>query len=88
VSVLEKRVETLEAAAGGDGGGCKWCRGVLVVVKSATTGALHSARWNGEALTEDELGERQTEAKCPRCGRDLRGDAEMVVKVGGKEDSL
>jgi hypothetical protein len=85
LSVLQKRVETLEAAAAGEDGGCGRCRGVLVVVKSACGGALHSARWNSEALTEDELGDLQAEAKCPRCGRDLRGDAEMVVKVGGKE---
>ncbi len=83
MSVLEKRVETLEAAAAGDGGGCERCQGVLVVVKDTTIGALHSARWNGETLTEDELGERQTEAKCPRCGRDLSADAEMVIKLGG-----
>jgi len=82
VSVLGKRVETLEAAAGGDGGCERWC-GVLVVVKSTTTGALHSARWNSETLTEDELGERQTEAKCPKCGRDLSGEAETVIKLGG-----
>ena len=42
-----------------------------------------SARWNSETLTEDELGERQTEAKCPKCGRDLSGEAETVIKLGG-----
>ena len=58
----------------------------MVVVKSATAGALDSARWNSEALTEDGLGELQTEARCPRCGRDLRGEAEMVLKVGGGKE--
>jgi hypothetical protein len=53
LSVLQKRVEALEAAAAGGDGGCGRCRGDLVLVKSGTAGALHSARWNSEALTED-----------------------------------
>ena len=87
MSVLEKRVETLEAATAVVSAGCEPCSGVLVVVKDAITGALHPACWNGEALTEDELGERQTEAKSPKCGRDLSEDVETVIMVGGKEGS-
>ena len=82
MSVLQKRVEALEDASGGDGG-CERCRGVLTIVSNVITGELHSASWNGKALAEDELGEREAVAKCPRCGRDLSRDPETVIKVGG-----
>jgi hypothetical protein len=85
VSVLQKRVETLENASDGDGGGCEWCRGLLTIVRHAITGEVHSASWNGEALAKDELGEREAEAKCSRCGRDLGGDQQAVIKMGGRK---
>ncbi len=81
VSVLERRVEALEAA-GGDGGGCDRCRGLRVTVRNCISGELRSARWNGEALSAEELAERETEKRCPRCGRDLSGDKPPVIKVG------
>jgi hypothetical protein len=59
VSVLEKRLEALEAATGGDGG-CERGRGLLVTVRYAITGKHHSATWNGEAISEGELLERRT----------------------------
>jgi hypothetical protein len=85
-STLEKRVEVLEAASGRDGD-CERCRGLLTIVRNVITGAFHSASWNGEALAEDELGERvgNLEAKCPRCGRDLSGEQETVIRVGGRK---
>ena len=79
---LEKRVEALEAVSGGDGG-CDRCRGLLTVVRRAITGEFHSARWNGKALSEDELRERRTETRCLRCGRKLDPDGAPVIKVGG-----
>ena len=82
MSVLEKRVEALEAASGG-GGGCERCRGLLVTVSNVITGEFHSARWNGEEVSEEEILERQEEKKCPRCGRDLTLDEAPVIRVGG-----
>jgi hypothetical protein len=81
-SALERRVEALEAS-GGDGGGCDRCSGVLVIVSNAITGEFHSARWRGEALSEDEARERQTETRCPKCGRRIEPDAAPVIRVGG-----
>jgi hypothetical protein len=83
-TALERRLEALETASGGDEG-CERCRGLLTIVRHAITGAVHSASWNGEALTKEELGERETEAKCARCGRDLSGDLETMIKVGGRK---
>jgi hypothetical protein len=82
VSALRQRVEVLEAASGGDGG-CDRCRGLLITVRDAITGEFHSARWNGEAISEDELRERRTDIRCPRCGRKLGPDEAPVIKVGG-----
>jgi hypothetical protein len=82
VSTLAKRLEALEASAGADGG-CGRCRGLLVTVSHASTGEHHSATWNGEAITEGELLERRTEARCPGCGRDLDPGAAPVIKLGG-----
>ena len=83
---LERRLEALEAASGGDGG-CDRCRGVLAVVSDVLTGEIHSARWNGEALSEDELAERRQETRCPKCGRGLDSDEYPVIKVGGLQRS-
>jgi hypothetical protein len=82
VSVLQKRVESLEAseAASGDGG-CGRCRGTLITVHNCISGELHSASWNGEAISEEELAEREVEKTCPECGRSL--DDTVVIKVGG-----
>jgi hypothetical protein len=83
VRLLERRVAALEAASGGNSGGCERCRGVLTVIRSTETGALYSASWNGGAISEDELGEREAGAQCPKCGRDLAGDESATIKVGG-----
>ena len=80
--LLERRVEALEAA-GGDGGGCDRCRGLLVTVHNCVSGEFHSARWNGEAITEEELAERETETECPRCGRKIGPDEATVINIGG-----
>ncbi len=80
---LQTRVRRLEAAAGGDGGGCGRCRGMLVVVRNATTGEFHSAHWNGEDISEEEVSKRQAERRCPRCGRKLDPENSSVIKVGG-----
>ena len=82
MSVLEKRLEALEVATGG-GGGCERCRGLLVTVRHAITGEHHSATWNGEAISEGELLERRTEARCPRCGRELDPGEVPVIRLGG-----
>lgn len=80
--LLERRVEALEAAGGDGGGGCDRCRGLLVTVHNCVSGELRSARWNGEPLCAEELAERKTEKRCPRCGRDLAEDSEPVIGVG------
>jgi hypothetical protein len=77
---LQTRVKRLEAA-GGAGGGCDRCRGLLVTVSGAITGEVHSASWNGEALSEEEAHERYTETKCPKCG--ARIDLAQVIRIGG-----
>jgi hypothetical protein len=84
-SPLERRVEALEAseAAGGDGG-CERCRGLLITVSNVSTGRFHSARWNGEAISEGEVLERRTEARCPRCGRELNPDEAPVIRLGSR----
>ena len=82
MNVLEKRLEALEAATGG-GGGCERCRGLLVTVRHAITGEHHSATWNGEAISEGELLKRRSEARCPRCGRELDSDEMPVIRLGG-----
>ena len=81
MSVLEKRLEALEAASGGHGG-CERCRGLLVTVSHAITGEFYSARWNGEAISEEEAVERCAEARCPRCGRELDPGEAPVIRLG------
>jgi hypothetical protein len=88
-STLEKRVEALEDAYGGGGGcdrGCDRGCGMLVTVHDAITGRLHSVEWNGEEITKEELHERETERECPRCGRRIDPDEEVVIQVGGDGD--
>jgi hypothetical protein len=80
-STLERRVEALEASGGH--GGCDRCRGVLVIVSYAMTGEFHSARWRGEALSEDETRERRAETRCPKCGARMDPNEAPVIKVGG-----
>ena len=82
MSILEKRLKTLEAVSGGDGPGER-CSGLRVTVSHAITGEHHSATWNGEAIPEEELLERRTENRCPRCGGDLDPAEAPVIKVGG-----
>lgn len=79
---LKKRVVALEAASGGDGD-CERCCGLLVTVSDAITGEFYSASWNSEAISEEDLLERQTETKCPRCGRKLDPDNTSEIKIGG-----
>jgi hypothetical protein len=79
-SVLEKRVEALEASTG-DGGGCERCCGVLVVVSDAVNGEFHSATWKGESISEEEARKHSTEQRCPQCDRRL--GERPVIKVGG-----
>jgi hypothetical protein len=79
-TALERRVEALEAASGGDEG-CGRCRGLLITVSNVITGEFHSASWNGEAISEEELAERDVEKECPECGRSL--DDTVVIKLGG-----
>jgi hypothetical protein len=80
---LQKRIRRLEESGADAGGGCKRCRGVLVVVSSAITGEFHSASWNGQPLSEDDLRERETETTCPRCGARIDPDEAPVIRVGG-----
>jgi hypothetical protein len=79
---LERRVEALEAASG-VGGGCERCVGTLVLVSNVITGEFHSARWRGEALSEDDALERQTETRCAQCGRKLDPGEAPVIRIGG-----
>jgi hypothetical protein len=82
-SALERRLEALEDAYGGDEG-CDRCHGTLVIVENAVSGAFHKASWNGEDITEVELHERQTEGECPRCGRRIDPGEGLEVRVGGR----
>jgi DNA-directed RNA polymerase subunit RPC12/RpoP len=83
---VRSRIKRLErAATGGDGGGCDRCRGLLVIVSDAITGEFHCASWNGEALSEEEAHERDTETKCPKCGARIESD--QVIRVGGLGDT-
>ena len=81
---LQRRLATLEAASGDGGDGCPHCRGVMIVLGSAETGEAFRARWNGEAITAEELEERRTETHCSRCGRDLTADDSAVITVGSR----
>jgi len=83
MGTLKTRVRRLEEAGGGDEG-CPRCVGTLIVVGNALNDRFHSASWNGEPLSEEELRERQTEAKCPRCGRKKDPDERAEIKVGGR----
>ena len=77
---LERRVEALEAATDADGGGgCERCVGVLTSVHETPSGVFGSAEWNGRAISEEELAEREAETECPRCGRGVDWDAATVT---------
>ena len=81
---LETRVRTLEAATDADGGGgCERCVGVLTSVYETPSSLFGSAEWNGQAISEEELSERERETECPRCGREIDQDAATVIRVGG-----
>ena len=84
-SNVGRRLRTLEALSsdGGDGG-CERCSGLLVIISHAITGEHHSATWNGSAISQEELLERRTEARCPRCGRGLNPDEAPVIRVEGR----
>jgi hypothetical protein len=84
-STLGRRVEALEAAPGADGGGggCGRCVGVLTSINETPSGDFGSAEWNGQAITEEELAERETETECPRCRREIDQDGVTVIRVGG-----
>jgi predicted RNA-binding Zn-ribbon protein involved in translation (DUF1610 family) len=86
-STLERRVKALEASAGGVGGGCPRCAGTLVIVGDAMTRKFHSASWNGEPLSEEEVSEHKMETECPRCGRKLDPENTLEIKVGGRRRS-
>jgi len=79
---LERRLEALEATTDG-GGGCDRCIGVLTTVYKTPSGAFSSATWNGEAISEDEAAERETETRCPRCGRKIDPDEATEINIGG-----
>jgi hypothetical protein len=66
-----------ETGAASGAADCRW------TVRHAIMGEHHSATWNDEAISEEELLERQTEAKCPRCGRELNPDEMPVIRLGG-----
>jgi hypothetical protein len=87
-SNVGRRLRTLEALSGDGGGGCERCSGLLVTVSHAITGEHHSATWNGVSISEGELLERRTEARCPRCGRELNPDEAPVIRLGGQRGSL
>lgn len=80
---LEKRVGLLEARGGG--GGCPRCSGTLIVVRNTVSGELAYSRFNGEEISEEELTERQSQLRCPKCGREI-GPASLegpVIEIGG-----
>jgi hypothetical protein len=81
MSVLDRRLEALEAATA-PARGCDRCRGLLVTVVRAITGEFYSATWNGEAISEEEAVERRTEARCPRCCRELDPAEFPVIRLG------
>jgi hypothetical protein len=82
MSALERRVRRLEAALGGDGGGCDRCSGTMIVVNDSLSGEFRSASWNGKPLSEGDLRERQTERERPQCGRKLDPEQAPVIEVG------
>jgi hypothetical protein len=82
-ATIERRVATLEALSGDGGDGCPRCRGTLLTIRDAITGELHRASWNGGEISPQELGQRRTETRCPRCGRDLTADDSPVITMGG-----
>jgi len=85
MAAVEQRLKRLEESGGSDGGdGCPRCRGTLVSIRDAVSGELHRASWNGDEISPQELDERSTEERCPRCGRDMSGDVSPVITIGGR----
>lgn len=84
-SGLERRLEALEVASSGGGGGCERCRGTLLIVEDAMPGAVHSAGWNGEDITQEEVNKHRTERECPRCGRKIDPAEGVEIRVGGRQ---
>jgi hypothetical protein len=41
--------------------------------------------WNGEDISKEELGERQAERECPRCGRRIDATEGLEIRVGGQQ---
>ena len=81
-TAIERRVARLEESIGG-GWGCDRCIGVLTTVHVTPSGEFASAEWNGSAISEEELAERETETQCPRCGRKIDPDEATVIDIGG-----
>jgi ribosomal protein S27AE len=87
-ATIERRVAALEALSGDGDDGCPRCRGTLLTIHDAVSGDLHRASWNGAAISDADLEERRTEARCPRCGRGLNPDEAPVIRLGGQRGSL
>jgi hypothetical protein len=88
MATAKRRLATLEAASDDGGDGCPQCRGFMIVVRDAVTDEPRRASWNGEPLSAEEFAERETERRCPRCGRDMSGDENPVITIGGRRRSL
>jgi hypothetical protein len=83
-TAIERRISRLEAHYGGGAGGCPKCNEMLIVIRNAITGELHSARdGSGQELSSEELRER--ERRCHRCGRERDGGKELVIP-GRRQD--
>lgn len=57
--------------------------GVPTTVCETPSGAFSSAEWNGEAISEEERAERETETECPQCGRKIDPNEATVINIGG-----
>ncbi len=65
---VETRIRRLEADAGGDGGACPRCSGVVGVFMN---GAFSGAHKNGVPMSEEEwdaFEDEEEEGRCPVCG--------------------
>jgi hypothetical protein len=82
-TTLGQRLAQLEASWSGDDAGCDRCLGTMLILSDAISGAFCGAERNGEAITEDELQERETETECPNCGRKFHPDELVEIVIGG-----